>query len=327
MSSDEEIVSYSEEEVDEHQDSDLGEGNTENDAAIAAILEENEQLEKEVPTQEKRTASGKHKAPKVAANQTVVQTSSTDQFESLRLLQEEVNALKRSKKNPESVSSKKQKLDVDAAGPQCSKTGSSLTTESKQLRLRVRPSTSKQLSSGDKIQLSPGKTVQQLSSAKSKQLSSAKTPTAALPSLDDQSDGSGDDELAIHPHADDDPLALEVNAKSEGESSDEEGDDIFEDLVGAISIGGDDELLTGEPLPTTWATKLNTAWKTKIPKASLTVIQQKYRTPNNLTDFRIPRMNKDIWDLCSKWHKKADLNMSGSQRAFSESCHSGPQIT
>ena len=322
MSSDEEIVSYSEEEIDEQQSSDLEEGNTENDAAIAAILEENEILEKEdIPNQEKRTASGKHRAPKVAANQTVVQTSSTDLFESLRLLQEEVNALKRSKKAPVGATAKKPKVDVDfvtnddTASPQCSKTGS--LQQSKQLRLRVRPSTSKQLSSDPKNQLSPVKSVQQLSSARSKQLSPAKIPSAApaLP-LHNQSDDSGDDELALHPHAADDPLALEVNAESEGESSEDEGDDIFEDLVGAISIGGDDELLTGEPLPTTWAAKLNTAWKTKIPKQSYTVIQQKYRTPNNLTDFRIPRMNKDIWDLCSKWHKKADLNMSGSQRAL-----------
>ena len=69
-------------------------------------------------------------------------------------------------------------------------------------------------------------------------------------------------------------------------------------------------------MPDNWAKKLNSAWKTKQSKTYIAGIMQKYRTPSNLTDFRIPKMNKDIWDLCTKWHRKADLNMSASQRAL-----------
>ena len=167
----------------------------------------------------------------------------------------------------------------------------------------------KQLSSASN-KLSPIKNSQQLSTAKLKQVSPAKKPTEP---------DSSEEEIELHAENDNDLLAQEVNEENmEGESSEDEGqdDNIFDDIVGAINIGGDDELLSGEPVPTSWAEKLNTAWQTKIPKASLTTIQQKYKTPSNLTSFRVPKMNKDIWDLCTKWHKKADLTMSASQRAL-----------
>ena len=303
MVSSEELESYSSEEIEQESDVEQKQPtNTENDAAIAAILDENERLEEQEETaSSKRTSSGKQKAAKVTAVQTVVKSPNTaDLVKSIRMLQKQVDTLQ---KQPA-----KRKIDVsnDAAYDHDVQCSSGITPKKLKL-LKV-----KQLSSASN-KLSPMKTSQQLSTAKTKQLSPAKKPIA------DEIDSS-EEEIELHPTNDNDPLAQEVNDENDGDESsedDEQDDDnIFDDIVGAINIGGDDELLCGEPLRKSWADKLNTAWKTKMPKTSLTTIQQKYKTPNNLTSFRVPKMNKDIWDLCTKWHKKADLNMSASQRAL-----------
>ena len=319
-SSEEELESYSSEEV-EQQQSENEYDNTENDAAIAEILEENELLEQtEAATAStvRKTASGKHKAAKITASQTVVQSPNYASLsKTILALQKEVDTLKRVKKSPE-----KRKIDVNTDqnaydNAQCSSSG----VPPKPKKLKISINNNKQLSSASSNQLSPGKS-QQLSTARTKQLSPAKKSSVPQGNNNDIN-MSSDDEVALHVNRDNDPLAQEVNAEnaagdSDGDSSEDEGNDneIFEDLVSAISVGCDDELLSGEPLLENWAKKLNSAWKTKQSKTYIAGIMQKYRTPSNLTDFRIPKMNKDIWDLCTKWHRKADLNMSASQRAL-----------
>ena len=255
MVSSEELESYSSEEIEQESEAEQEQplNNTENDAAIAAILDENEHLEEQAETStNKRTSSGKQKvAPaKVTAFQTVVKTPNTaDLMKSIRMLQKQVDTLQ---KDP-----KKRKIDVSSENAYDHDLQGSSGIPPKKLKLLK----IKQLSSASN-KLSPMNNSQQLSTAKSKQLSPAKKPTVS---------DSSEEEIELHPGKENDPLAQEVNEENmEVESTDDEGqdDDIFDDIVGSINIGGDDELLTGEPVPTSWADKLNTAWKTKIPKAS-----------------------------------------------------------
>ena len=98
-------------------------------------------------------------------------------------------------------------------------------------------------------------------------------------------------------------------------STEDEEDDIFEDMVEAIDIRGEDDL-PGEALPETWAAKINLAWKTKLAKSAFNVLLQKYKTPSNLTAFKVPKMNSEMWRLIGKWQRKSDLSLSGSQRAL-----------
>ena len=109
MVSSEELESYSSEEIEQESDVEQKQPtNTENDAAIAAILDENERLEEQEETaSSKRTSSGKQKAAKV---QTVVKSPNTaDLVKSIRMLQKQVDTLQ---KQPA-----KRKIDVsnDAA--------------------------------------------------------------------------------------------------------------------------------------------------------------------------------------------------------------------
>ena len=316
-SGDEVMVSYSEEEIDSdtHEDSHSDASvENENREAIAAILEENEQLENETTSpQVKRLRSGKHRVSKTTDSPTL------DVMKSIRFLEKELKSLKRASSNSSKTDhrEKKQKIAEDnelAYDRPCS----SKSTEPNTKRSQLSSANTIQLSSvSAKKQLSPVHVKKQHSSARIKQLS----PVKQLPEETDHSDDDNE-ELELRPDEDGDPLAQEVqqnaaeqdDLESDAESSD--NDDIFDDIVDAVNVGADDDLLIGEPVPDTWAEKLNTAWKTKIPKDHLTALQHKYKTPKNLTAFRIPKMNKEIWDLCSKWYKKADLTMSASQRAL-----------
>ena len=113
-----------------------------------------------------------------------------------------------------------------------------------------------------------------------------------------------------------DTLDQEIQETSDMElSSEDENDNIFDDMVDSIDIQGEDDL-PGEPLPQTWADKVNLAWKTKLAKGVFNVLLQKYKTPSNLTEFKVPKMNSEMWRLIGKWQRKADLSLSGSQRSL-----------
>jgi hypothetical protein len=90
---------------------------------------------------------------------------------------------------------------------------------------------------------------------------------------------------------------------------------MFENMVGAVDIQGDDEV-PGVPLAQIWADKINLAWTTKIGKTAQNFLMQKYRTPSNLNKLKVPQMNNEIWKLCNKWQKKADLQMGAAQRTL-----------
>ena len=315
MADSDEIVSYSEDELEASQVA-SDEHIEENDSVIAAILQENEKLENEQEKKPKRL--GKQRAAKVSLNALDSHVLSV-----IRDLQEEVKSLKRGKKSPQNDSNKKQCIDVTSEErasdrPRCSRNYENETPPS-------------QLSTGKSKQLSSVHTTQsvsapkiQLSSVSNKQLSPAKTKkvSQSIPQVaTSDSDEENDDSVAIHVDNDeDDPLAQEQQDvqqqdQDDGNSSEEEEEDdnIFDEIVGAIDIGGDDDLLCGLPLPDTWAEKVNLAWKTKLQKTSFNTLMLKYRTPSNMTDYKIPRMNKGIWDLCTKWQRKSDLTMSASQ--------------
>ena len=314
-----ETVSYSEEEIEASQVVGDEPDNTENDSAIAAILDENEKLEQQREFDEAAKRAGKQRAPKTSI------TTDSSIMNVIRQLQDEVKSLKRNKNSPKKGAIKKLRIDTTT-----SDNGAfDRPRNSKNFENEVPPSASsvksKQLSSVQKQQ-SVSAPRSQLSSATIKQLSPVKQSTAHADL--DVSDTDDDDEVTIHVDGNqDDPLAREVRQQAgdvQGDDSSEDDDDdednqMFEDLVGAIDIGGDDDLLSGLPLQDTWAQKVNLAWKTKLQKTSFNTLMLKYRTPSNLTDFKIPRMNKGIWDLCSRWQRKSDLSMSASQRALVKS--------
>ena len=83
--------------------------------------------------------------------------------------------------------------------------------------------------------------------------------------------------------------------------------------IDAIDVVGEDEQ-EGIPLVDTWAVKVNLAWKTKMSKTNMTSVQGRYLIPSNLTDFKVPKMNQELWRMISKWQKKADLQMAYSQK-------------
>ena len=316
MADSDETVSYSEEELQPSEVAAEEEHEEENDSVIAAILQENEKLESEHDYKPKR--SGKQRAAKAPTNNGL-----NEHLLSVILnLQDEVKSLKRGKKSPQREC-KKQCIDVtseDRVRPRSSRNYDNEISPS-----QLSTGKSKQLSSVQKTQSVSAPKIQ-LSSVPHKQLSPAKNVSQSIPQVQgdtSDSDDDNDDSVALHVDSDDDdPLAQEQQdvqqQQDDGNSSEEEEDDgnIFDDLVGSINLGGDDDLLCGLPLPDTWAQKVNLAWKTKLQKTSFNTLMLKYRTPSNLTDYKIPRMNKGIWDLCSKWQKKSDLSMSASQRTL-----------
>ena len=346
--SESEIESYSEEEVlcdDEQQ--------IEQEIAIKAILNESETLEREQQQTQDETPApksdkGKHKKQR-GQNQKSVDSAF---WEVLASIQNDIRSLKRERPAAEDVDSqpganavrKVPKLGVlnlareaitPADRPSSSKAGQLIVEQ-----LSPAKST-KQLSPAKSTkQLSPAKSTKQLSPAASRQLSPAKkkqlsTARQQVRQKTPERSPRGDDAVEIEEDSgDDDPLRQEVQQNrvnvistgagasavdetDDGESTDDDNnnDDFFEEMVGAIDIRGDEDV-PGNPLNQSWAEKINLAWTTKLPKATLSSLLTKYRTPNNLTDLKVPKMNKEIWRLCDKFQRKNDINLAQSQRCL-----------
>ena len=324
QNSSDEISSYSEEEV-----MDVDERENENELAIEAILEDNERLEVEQSALLEAKGNGKQKAPKSPAYRSPSSRSpdiNVKMWKKLQRLELQLKSMKRPREHDiasnakgESSSKKsKMDIDVDAANSAFDRPGSSKGT------------TEGQLSSAK---------VKQLSSAKSTQLSSVNKPTqlsVSAPSAQLSSvtktnvKSTNDNELALHDTDSEveDPLRVEaeeiqrianknnddIDVTSE-EDEEEDGEDIFADLVKAVSIEGDKEK-PGPPVDQQWADKINSAWKTKMNKISHTHMLQKYKIASNLNALKVPSVNKEIWKPLSKWQKKADLNMASCQRSL-----------
>ena len=315
-SSDDETISYDEEVMDVDVDAQEPESTqaTANEV-IATILDESEKLEQEA------------KSPRNRGKQRVSKRDESYKQNFAKLIsdmQAEINSLKRSRRS-ESTSaaapSKKVKIDIDNnSGAFDRPSGSGYKKPS---------STSKQLSSvTKKSQLSSATVTKQLKTANQTRLSPKKVSPEERPqgSVEESTHDvaeqiiENDDAITIQAGENDDPLVQELhdNAVSDVDmenSTEDEEDDIFEDMVEAIDIRGEDDL-PGEALPETWAAKINLAWKTKLAKSAFNVLLQKYKTPSNLTAFKVPKMNSEMWRLIGKWQRKSDLSLSGSQRAL-----------
>lgn len=323
--SSDETSSYSEEEVMEVDD-----GGDENELAIETILEENERLEEEENAFLETKRKGKQKAPKSPSSSPDI---NVQMWKELKRLKQQMNSLKRPRENDVSSnakgesSAKKNKMDIDVATrPAFHHPGSSKDTNERQLS-SAKP---KQLSSATSSQLrSVIKGKQLSSSAQSSQLSSATSkPKTVVKSLASQND---DNELDIHEEDVEDPLRIEaeeiqrtgndnddvddVSSDEDIDDIEEEGENIFADLVKAVTIEGDKEK-PGPPVDDDWAEKINSAWKTKMNKLSHTHMLQKYKIASNLNALKVPSVNKEIWKPLSKWQKKADLNMTSCQRSL-----------
>ena len=201
-----ETVSYSEEEIEASQAVGDEPDNTENDSAIAAILDENEKLEQQRDFDEAAKRAGKQRAPKTSI------TTDSSIMNVIRQLQDEVKSLKRTKKSPKKGGIKKLRIDTTT-----SDNGAfDRPRSSKNYDDEVPPSASsgtktKQLSSVLKLQ-SVSAPRSQLSSATMKQLSPVKQSTAHADL--DLSD-TDDDEVTIHVDGtQDDPLAQEVRQQA-----------------------------------------------------------------------------------------------------------------
>ena len=348
--SSDETASYSEEEV---MDIDAGDGEMENRSAIDAILEENDRLEAEenaflvakrskaensvASVETKR--SGKQKAEKTLA----ASDNSARMWKELKRLKLQLSTMKDSSspmkrprqneipsnsKGESSAKKKKVGIDVesnsgafDRPGPSGNKQLSSAKTNTKQL------------SSATLHQLSSVKTNTQLSqSAQTSQLRSA-TATSNTVTHNSQEE----DDVSLHESEnDEDPLRAEaeeiqrnidppnpdnndddenLTSDEEGADDEDQGEDMFADLVGGVSIEGDKEQ-PGPPIMQIWADKINLAWKTKLNKLSHTHMLQKYKIASNLKELKVPSVNKEIWKPLNKWQKKADLNMTSCQRSL-----------
>ena len=186
-----------------------------------------------------------------------------------------------------------------------------------------------QLSPAKSKQLSTAKN-QQLRSANNQQLSSAKrrhspekqqlSPAQDIALEDESSDE--EDSLRRELHEQQSFMATQdgtqqQESEHESDSDQEQADDtqFFEDMVSAIDIRGDEDIPEAA-LIQSWADKLNLAWKTKVGEETLTNMLNKYRTPENLKDFQVPKMNKEIWRLCDKFQRKVDLSLAQSQRCL-----------
>ena len=297
----EETASYSEEEAImdvERQEED----ETEKARAIESILSDSEMLENNETTSKKRR--GKQR---LRSSPSPPSASEGMMWKVLAKLTEEVKSLKRPQKTSLSgETSKRAKIAVTDDGKAYDRPSSS-RHEPMEVETQLRSATPKQLSSATVTQLKTA-TKEQLSSAqKNRQLSSAENDI--------------DDTVTIQEEENDDPLRIELQQETlqhedADESSEEEdvaGDDIFQDMVGAIDIQGEEEA-PGTPLLQVWADKINLAWKTKTNKTAVNALMQKYKIPKNLDALKVPAMNKEIWKPLNKWQKKADLNLSSCQR-------------
>ena len=271
--SSDETSSYSEEEVMEVDD-----GGDENEMAIEAILEENERLEEEENAFLDSKRKGKQKAPKSPSRSPDI---NVQMWKEMKGLKQQLNSLKRSRDNdvPSNAkgesASKKNKMDIDVTTkPAFDRPGSSKDTTERQLS-SAKP---KQLSSATSAQLrSVIKTTQLSSSAQSSQLSSATSkPKIVVKPTASQND---DNELDIHEEDVEDPLRIEaeeiqrtgndnddvddVTSDEDIDDVEEESENIFADLVKAVTIEGDKEK-PGPPVDADWAEKINSAWKTKM---------------------------------------------------------------
>lgn len=326
MSSSDETVSYSDEEVvlkpvDSGNEMDI----------VEDIMEDQEIL------QQQEIKNGKQKAPKKA---TKTETN-IDMWGEIQRLQQELNALKRPRQecNPASTECAPKKKKVDFVNITVNSNGGAYDRPESSRKM-----SDKQLSSAKESPLSSAKS-KQLSSATSKQLSSVSVSPLKLTSLakvklsssQQQSNDvhshitDEDDDVNIHDeHFDNDPLRAEAEEiqraitenleENEEVSSDEdegevEGGDIFADLVGGVSVEGDNDR-PGPPLTQIWADKLNLAWKTKMNKSAHVHLLQKYKVASNLDALKVPAVNKEIWKPLNKWQKKADLNMTSCQRSL-----------
>ena len=314
--SSDETCSYSDEEVASDMEGNVANEQGEQNRAVEAILEENEALEEQETVKSK--ASGKHKAPK--------SPTKNDMLKALQKLQTEINSLKRPRKGKKAELSKKPKIE----------------TSSLNVTAFERPCSSRPKEAMEGNQLSSGTKLKQLSSANTKQLKSAtrqlrsESNVAKASSTNNTVSEENENIISIQANDEDDPLLREQaeiqlqvvdeqetqgaddlleedNDSSEDEPDEENDEGILEEIVGAVDIQGDDEI-PGPPLIQVWADKVNQAWKNKISKVATNALLQKYRTPSNLDELKVPKMNKEIWKLCNKWQKKADLNMTACQR-------------
>ena len=229
----------------------------------------------------------------------------------LAKLQEEIKSLKRpNKERKTNELSKRQKVDLTTDGRAFDRPTSSRSSEPMEIETQLSSAANKQLSSAEVKQLSTAQTSQLSSAQRLRQLSTATIPQ--------------DDAVTIQPEDANDPLRMEqeelqreiLGQDNDEESSEEEevaDDGIFQDMVGAIAIQGEDES-PGSRLLQILADKINLAWKTKINKTAVTALMQKYKVPSNLDALKVPAMNRDIWKLLNKWQRKADLNLSACQR-------------
>ena len=315
-SSDDETISYDGDEEVRDANEELTRATA--NEVIATILDESEKLEQEAKSSRQK---GKQRVSKRE------ESYKQDFAKLISDMQAEIKSLKRSRR-PEQTndSPKKAKIDVDANSGAFDRPGGSGYKK---------PLLSKQLSSvSKKSQLSSAKLSKQLKTAnptwlspkKVKQLSPERRPQGSVDEgvdthdADEENVDINDDSITLDAGENGDPLAQELNANDISDvdlenSTEEEGDDIFENMVEAIDIRGEDDL-PGEALPETWAAKINLAWKTKLAKGAFNVLLQKYKTPSNLTEFIVPKMNSEMWRLIGKWQRKADLSLSGSQRAL-----------
>ena len=332
-SSDEETVAYSEEEV-SPQEMDISEGEDETLKAttvVESMLEDTEDLgdsttkaseDQQQPGPSK--GKGKRKAPK-----------KMDVFEALANIQKELQSLKRKSDEDSRQDNKKvRKIDTEGVQDAYVKTNSGKQLSSVSVK--------KQLSSANEKQQLSSATTQRLSTVKgTKQLRTVKKPVKSVvvvpgaSACHQQQDEQDEEEDAIdlQVNDDNDPLQHEVRNVFQNNEIDSDDDvvvdsseddeevaneeDIFDDIVDSIDIRGEDEL-PGMALPQTWASKVNLAWKTKISKTTLLTLLKKYPVPSNLTDLKVPRMNKEIWRLIGKWQRKSDLSMGSSQRTLSK---------
>ena len=199
---------------------------------------------------------------------------------------------------------------------------SQLSTEVKGKQLSSAQQGKQSSSAKMSYQLSPDKIQQLRTVKKPKRVSTTASATGEQQSVvndQDQDQQIDDDTVTLDVDEDEDDLFQEqaqVNNSSDSDQASSDGDDgIFDDMVGAIDIRGEDEF-PGAALAEVWAEKVNLAWKTKMRKTALNALLTKYQTPSNLTELKVPRMNKEIWRLLGKWQRKSDLTMSSTQRCL-----------
>ena len=325
--SSDETVSYSEEEV---VDFEMDVDPEPTDVAMATILEESEELEKKSENNNMGNGSqssgkGKQKMPRLRINMVPeTKTNEADLWKALEKIQNDLVTLRkrnREEDQGDNENHKRAKISTATDSKAFDRPQSSKTFRENELPRNSNSSSKKQLSSATvkhsgtaikKNQLSSEKSTQQLSSVQ-------KQPHAVLQNQSDieEADSNDDEELTLEVgNLGNDPLLQEqaaLQAIDEASSDDDEEDGILDEMATAIDIRGDDEF-PGAPLALTWAEKINLAWKTKVSKATLNLLSRKYPTPSNLTEMKVPRMNKEIWRLIGKWQRKSDLSLSATQR-------------